>query len=97
MNDMNSHLSNIASALCSTQQHEQALMNHNVKLDDKKKCSFHEAMNIPYLIKDETMKEVNKLACDSILLPIFYQCPEERKKDWIINLIQRNESSSFMG
>jgi len=93
MNDMNSHLSNIESALCTTQQHEQALMNREMKLDDKKKCLFQEVMNIPGLTKDEAMKAVNKLACDSSLLPIFYQCPEEWKKDWILNIIH----PPFMG
>ncbi|KAJ8440072.1 hypothetical protein Cgig2_025271 [Carnegiea gigantea] len=40
INDMNSHLSTITSALRITQQHEQELMNCEMKLDDLKKGLF---------------------------------------------------------
>jgi len=96
MDDMNSHLFNIASALYATQQHKQALMNREMTLEDQKIGLFKEAMNISDITKDETIDVVKKLAHDSSLLSIFYQCSEEWKKDFIINLIHLNESSSFM-
>ena len=97
MDNMNSHLSNIASALCTTQQHEQILMNREMKLDEQKVGLFNEVMCIPGISRDDAMEAVKKLARDSSLLPIFYQCPEEWKKNFIMKLIHPNASSSFMG
>ena len=97
MDNMNCHLSNIASALCTTQQHEQALMNRKMRLVEQKVGLFNKVMSIPGISQDDAMEAVKKLARDSSLLPIFYQCPEECKKDFIIKLIHPNASSSFMG
>ncbi|KAJ8424258.1 hypothetical protein Cgig2_033493 [Carnegiea gigantea] len=86
MNDTNCYLLNIANALCTTQQHDQALMNYEMKLDDKKKCLLQEVMNIPGLTKDEVMKAVNKLACDSSLLPYFTNARRSGRRIGLLTL-----------
>jgi len=63
----------------------------------KKVGLFNEVMCIPGIFQDDAMEAVKKLARDSSLLPIFYQCPEEWKKNFIMKLIHPNASSSFMG
>jgi len=70
MDNMNCHLSNIASALCTTQQHEQALMNRKMRLDEQKVGLFNKVMSIPGISQDDAMEAVKKLARDSSLLPI---------------------------
>ena len=54
---MNYHLSNIASALCTTQQHAQPLMNREMKLDDQKIGLLNEVMSIPGISKDDAIRD----------------------------------------
>ena len=96
MEGMNSHLSSIASALATTQQHEQVLMAREIELDEQKKNLFNEVINIPGLTRIEAMIAARKLASDTSSLSIFYQCPDDEwKKDFVLNLIHPDLPSSF--
>lgn len=97
MNDMNSHISIIANALSTTQQHEQVIMARKVKLDEQTKGLFHEVRKIHGLTKGEVITAVRKLSSNMSDLFVFYQCPDDEwKKDFILNLLYPNLPSSSM-
>uniref|UniRef100_A0A7C8Z0E4 Uncharacterized protein n=1 Tax=Opuntia streptacantha TaxID=393608 RepID=A0A7C8Z0E4_OPUST len=87
MEGMNSHLSSIASAFATTQQHEQVLMAREIE---------HEVIKIPGLTRIQAMIAARKLASDTSSLSIFYQCPDDEwQKDFVLNLIHPDLPSSF--
>ena len=98
MNDMNSHISIIASALSTTQQHEQVIMGRTLKLNEQKKGLFNEVIKIPGLTKSEAMMAITKMASNMNYLSLFYQCPDDEwKKDFILVLLYPNLPSSSTG
>lgn len=97
MSGMNSHLETIASALNTSQQHEQALMVREQEVDEQKKSLFNEVMKIPGLTTFEAMDALKKLASDTVNLSLFYQFPDvEWKKEFVLNLIHPNLHPSSM-
>uniref|UniRef100_A0A7C8YZH7 Uncharacterized protein n=1 Tax=Opuntia streptacantha TaxID=393608 RepID=A0A7C8YZH7_OPUST len=95
MEGMNSHLSSIASAFATTQQHEQVLMAREIELD-KQKNFFNEVIKIPGLTRIDAMIAARKLTSDTSSLSIFYQCPDDEwQKDFVLNLIHPDLPSSF--
>ncbi|KAJ8442603.1 hypothetical protein Cgig2_026545 [Carnegiea gigantea] len=98
MSDMNSHISIIANALSTTQQHERVIMPRKLKLDEQKKGLFNEVTKIQGLTKGQAMAAVRKLSSNMSDLFVFYQCPDDEwKKDFILSLLYPNLPSSSMG
>lgn len=91
MNEMNMHMSTIASAFSTTQQHEQAIMAREQVEENQKSNLINELLSIPGLTRFEVMEASKRLASNSSELSLFYQCPDDQwRKDFIVNLIHPN-------
>lgn len=88
MSGMNAHMSTIANALSTTQQHEQAIMAREQELEDQKKNLINELLGVQGLTRYEALLAAQKLASNPSDMSLFYQSPDEAwKREFVINLI----------